>query len=127
MVRDAFANRIILFLLSPDELLEYLELPIVTTEGVLQFSEGMPISPLGGIESILADPMFYIRQAAQELYAGKFYRIPLNDKFIGLSCYLSDKYVPNTPEYKAENEELDALLGFLDDGKQVSRTKGDEQ
>ena len=124
MVRDAFANRLILFLLSPDWLLEELDLPVYTTDEALRNSEGMPTSPLNGIDSILSDPLYYLRVAVNEYYNGKFYLLDLRPELEGFSCYKNDKYVPGTDEYKAEDESLMSLLEIFKDEKPTTQTKG---
>ena len=113
MVRDAFANRLILFLLSPDQLLKHFELPFETNDYSLSSSEGMPTSPLKGIEAILYDPFYYLRTAYEEAYRESFYLLDLqsiDEKLIGLSCYISDKDVPGTADYEADDD----LVPLLD-------------
>ena len=127
MVRDAFANRLILFLLSPDQLLKHFELPFETNDYSLSSSEGMPTSPLKGIEAILYDPFYYLRTAYEVEYGEGFYLSGLqglNEKLIGLSCYLSDKYVPGTAEYETEDEGMRFLLDLFSDDKTTVQEKG---
>ncbi|NDU80278.1 MAG: hypothetical protein G3I11_02860 [Ferrovum sp.] len=116
MVRDAFINRLILFLRSKDALLNYLELPArVDSKEFHAGMEQFPTSPLGALEAVQGDPFFYLRTACEERHGMGLYLIDLPKKLAGFSCFLLDSEVPGTLEFEKQekNNELLALsLGF---------------
>lgn len=109
LVRDAFANRLFMFLLSSDRLLEWLEIPL-DVSGVDSKSEyingEIPTSPLKAVEYIFSDPFFYLRLAAKERLDSGLYLLELPDNFVGLTCYMEDKHIPGTVEYEKYQEHL---------------------
>jgi hypothetical protein len=111
LVRDAFLNRLIMFLLSRDNLLKYLELPIEIErhefEGCL---DSMPTSPLGAIRAISGDPFFYLRVASYERFSTGLYMLQLPEKFMGLACYIEDRQIPGSDEYLYELSLLEKSL-----------------
>lgn len=97
LVRDAFLNRLIMFLLSRDHLLSYLGLPIEIEHHEFESClESLPASPLGAIQSIIGNPFFYLRVASYERFSAGLYLLELPEKFIGLACYLEDKQIPGS-------------------------------
>lgn len=118
MVRDAFINRLILFLRSTDSLLDHLRLP--KTVRSREFESGVPdvpTSPLRAIEDAYADPLFYLRIAANERHECGLYLLPLPPKLQGFTCYIEDKDVPGTDahaEAEREAKELAVLLAEFD-------------
>ena len=121
LVRDAFANRLFMYMLSSDRLLEWLELPldVSTIHSKSEYMDGeIPTSPLRAVEFIFSDPFFYLRLAAKERLDSGIYLLDLPDSFVGLTCYMEDKYIPGTIEYEKHQEELAIMwdkleLGFL--------------
>jgi hypothetical protein len=111
LVRDAFLNRLIMFLLSRDHLLEYLGLPIeIMPHEFESCLESLPTSPLGAIQSINGDPFFYLRVASFERLSMGLYLLELPEKFIGLTCYLEDRRIPGSDEYLYEQSLLQELV-----------------
>ena len=118
MVRDAFINRLILFLRSREWLLEILELPKLAAYSEFGgWVEPMPTSPLSAMEAVYADPMFYLRVAAEERYETGLHLLNLPMKFVGFCCYLTDDQVPGTKAYEESLHELDQLLAELGDSE----------
>ncbi len=116
MVRDAFINRLIMFLRSSTFLLKYLDLPEFVTSSAFRSSvEPMPASPLKAIEAVHADPLYYLRVAIEEQYETGLYLVDMPPQLIGFSCYLDDAYVPGTASYKEAQREADEMLRELDD------------
>lgn len=116
MVRDAFINRLILFLQSSDWLLKYLELPHAVTGSAFRSSvEPMPTGPLNAIHALYADPLYYLRVAIEERYDTGLYLVALPPKLVGFSCYLEDKDVPGTASYAEIQRKAEELLRELDD------------
>jgi hypothetical protein len=114
LVRDAFLNRLILLLLSPPNLLKYLELPeVINGSSFENCVEPMPTSPLVSIQSVLDDPLYYLREAAAERLGTGIYLIDLPPKFVGFSCYLDDSQVPGTQEHENAHQEAMAMLDEL--------------
>ncbi|MDD5240589.1 MAG: hypothetical protein PHG47_02585 [Sulfuricella sp.] len=97
MVRDAFINRLILFLLSPNAFLNTLELPLDVTDPILKPCEPLSTSPLQAIEQVSSDPLFYLRTAVKNLNETGLYLLNFpSPKWVGFSCYLDDFSVPGT-------------------------------
>ena len=117
LVRDAFANRLFMFLLSSDRLLEWLEIPL-DVSGIDSKSEyingEIPTSPLRAVEFIFSDPFFYLRLAAKERLDSGLYLLDLPDTFVGLTCYMEDKHIPGTAEYEEYQEDLSVMWDELE-------------
>lgn len=106
LVRDAFINRLLMWLRSQDALLNSLEIPLLVNG--LKGQQSLPVSPLKAMEEVRDDPFYYIRNALKEAGEG-LYSIDLPPiltpaMIIGLSCYLDDEKVPGTETYKAPEE-----------------------
>lgn len=121
--RDAFFNRLILFLRSSDALLDYLELPKRTDDRVFRRLSipQSPTSPMDAIGEVLMDPMFYLRNACEEMHEMGLYRLPMPRRLIGYNCYLPDADVPGTDEYeRRRKEELEFWGDLLDEEENVA-------
>jgi hypothetical protein len=66
----------------------------------------MPTSPLGAMETVFDQPLYYLRLAVKERLDTGLYLLNLPEKFAGFSCYLADSSVPGTTDY----EELSKML-----------------
>lgn len=103
MVRDAFINRLFLFMRSSSQLLKHLDLPHkITTSSYECVVDAISSAPLEQIEDAYADPFYYLRVASMERHETGLYRVDLTKKLIGFSCYLADIEVPDTPEFIEE-------------------------
>lgn len=115
LVRDAFVNRLILFLRSSNFLMKHLELPEFVRDSVFEsLVEPMPTSPMKAIESVHADPLYYLRTAIEERHKTGLYLVHLPRQLFGFECYLEDEYVPGTPSHEEEQRKLDEMLRGLD-------------
>jgi hypothetical protein len=113
MVRDAFVNRLIMFLRSSKPLLKHLELPLHVDNYAFRASvPSMPTSPLLAMEEVHADPLFYIRTAIEERYETGLYLLDLPGGLVGFSCYLDDSSVPGTPAYEKAQEPPTMLISL---------------
>lgn len=114
MVRDAFINRLIMFLRSSGPLLSYLDLPeFITGSEFDSYVEPMPTSPIKAIEAVHSDPLFYLRVACEERHKTGLYLIDLPSKFAGFACYLDDSQVPGTEAYAQSQRDTQAMLDEL--------------
>lgn len=113
LVRDAFINRLILLLRSSDEFLSFMELPISLSASDFNAAEYMACSPLKTIESVMTDPLYYLRIAADERFGKGLYELELPSGFIGFSCYIDDDLVPGTVAYNEQLKTSEALLKEL--------------
>lgn len=107
LVRDAFINRLIMWLRSQDTLLTSLEIPLYTNS--LRGSQSMSVSPLKAMEEARDDPFYYIRASLENTGEG-LYTLDLTNILkpamaIGMSCYLDDEKVPGTKSYKVPEDE----------------------
>ncbi|MBE0472503.1 MAG: hypothetical protein IBX55_23720 [Methyloprofundus sp.] len=63
LVRDAFINRIIFFLLCKDGFMRRMEVPsYVEGDALNNYSNAIPVAPFDLLEITLSDPLFFIRQ-----------------------------------------------------------------
>jgi hypothetical protein len=99
--RDAFINRLILLLTSPDPIIEYLNLPKVLHDEAYRHFIPKPMStlPLLAMRTILEDPLYYLRLAAEERLGCGLYRMELPTIYDGLACYLPDMDIPGAGTY----------------------------
>jgi hypothetical protein len=111
IVRDAFINRLIMFLRSTPTVLNALGLPLAINNSEYEDGvEPMATSPLTAMEEVHSQPLYYIREAIQERHGVGLYELLLPSQLIGFSCYLEDSFVPGTEAYKAAQNSLDDLL-----------------
>lgn len=101
IVRDAFINRLIVFIRGSDALLE--QIGVANTLDSAQFRglEGLHTSPLRAMEDVQTDPLYYIREQLALDDEEGVYLISLNTKHHWTECYLPDHLVPGTDEYFA--------------------------
>lgn len=110
LVRDAFINRLLFFLLSTDKVLNFFGVPLRT--GGLKHAESFSTNPMQAMMEIRDDPFFYIRESLLERGETGMYTVPLTKGLMGFSCYLGDKDVPGTKEHEKFQKELQELLAL---------------
>ena len=113
LVRDAFINRLVLFLLSPGEFLERIEVPAVLNHSSMRDLGSLPTSPLGAIKKTLLDPLYFIRNYLEDEDLDPIYRVILAGPVQAFSCYWPDELVPGTTAEKKSKQELDKIIGSL--------------
>ena len=124
LVRDAFMSRLIIFLRSTDAFLKLIEVPrIATSRGTNMGLEEMPSSPLGAMEAVRDDPLFYIRAHVESSYELGIYRLPLPRKLDWAACYLADDEIPGTAAYRRQKKQDDELLALLEETPTKAPTK----
>ena len=115
LVRDAFMCRLIIFLRSTDTLLKHLEVPrYATSKGSGSYLEEMPSSPLGAMEAVRDDPLFYVRSHVQEGWQCGVYRVQLPRSADWAACYLDDELVPGTRSHRKKQKEDDEMFALVD-------------
>lgn len=113
LVRDAFVNRLVMFLRSTPMVLKALGLPShITGSEYDDYVEPMPTSPLAAIQVVQSDPLYYIRAAIQERHQVGLYELLMPEKLIGFSCYLDDNLVPGTKAYLDAQEFTDMFFSL---------------
>lgn len=112
IVRDAFFNRLIYLLRSSTALLTYLDLPVFINGSEFEtvHVEPMPTSPLQAMAAVQKDPLYYLREGAEERLKTGLYLIDLPPKFVGFTCYLEDKEIPRTEAYAQSQMEAQKSL-----------------
>lgn len=126
IVRDAFMCRLIIFLRSTNALLKYLELPHYATDrGIPSMLEEMPSSPLGAMEAVRDDPLFYIRNHLHHVHECGVYRVQLPREVSWAACYLEDEFVEGTRAFRKQKKLTDAAFALLDlpAGRSASPTR----
>ncbi|MHB0990286.1 MAG: hypothetical protein ACYC0M_03280 [Burkholderiales bacterium] len=114
IVRDAFFNRLILLLRSNTDLLKYLDLPaFINGSEFKSVIDPMPTSPLQAMLEVLNDPLYYLREGAEERLKTGLYLIELPPKLVGFTCYLDDAQVPGTEAYKQSQIDAETMLEQL--------------
>lgn len=99
LVRDAFFNRLFLFLCAKDELLSRLHLPTDTSDRFFnQWSFQRPTAPMGAVSEVLSDPLWALREACQDTHEEGLYLIHLGTQYDGFACWMDDASVPGTSE-----------------------------
>lgn len=129
LVRDAFANRLLIFLRGSPVLLKYLGLPQTTRPSNFdELIDDLSTGPLAAMEEILNDPMYFLRIAAEERFEEGLYELELPEKLLGFTCYLPDSCVPGTPAHQKAAEEAELLLAEMEslafDVSPLPATKG---
>lgn len=119
IVRDAFLNRILYFLLLTARLRNHLDLPdefdqfqiISKRKSELRW-ETIPVSPIEWLAQVLADPFCYLREELSRRNEGgdKLYLIPMEEEFVGFTCYAEYSELPGTDAYKRQQEEFSDLI-----------------
>lgn len=114
IVRDAFFNRLIMFLRSSPDFLKHLDLPLFINGSEFEsVINPMPTSPLQAMLEVQNDPLYYLREGAEERLKTGLYLIELPPKLVGFTCYMDDAQVPGTEAYKQSQMESEALLDEL--------------
>lgn len=118
MVRDAFFNRMIIFLRSTDKILTALDLPKEEdrTVGKGYGPLNKPTSPMATLEQTFDDPLWYLQMAANERHGLSLYLLdfPGSDTD-GLACWLDDTQVPTTRAYRKHRRDLAEMFSYLED------------
>lgn len=128
MVRDAFVNRLILFLRSSKFVTDFFELPeFITYSAFESIVDPMPTSPMKAIEAVHADPLFYMRTAIEERHKTGLYLVPFPPQLAGFECYIEDDRVPGTPAYEEQQRLLDEALAELGAFEKDAFTKPKEK
>lgn len=116
MVRDAFFNRLIAFLMPSDKLLDYFDLPH-TDDGLDSRKYGKlqkPVSPMASLEETCHDPLWYLHMAVEELHETSLYLLDFpSPKMDGYACWLDDARVPETRANKQAQREMEELSRAL--------------
>lgn len=133
MVRDAFFNRMILFLRSSDKLLDYFNIP-KKVDGRLGRNYGSdlysPTSPMATFAEVFDDPLWYLHMAVEELEDTSLYLLRFSSSETdGFSCWMDDADVQGTRSNRrarAENEKFYLDLQKLENDF-FSPTKDDKE
>ena len=112
LVRDAFLNRLVMFLRSSDRLLT--KLGMATAINDVPGAQTMPTSPMKVLEEVLADPFFYLRADCRNQHGCGLYALKLPKELHAFSCYLADDEIPGTPAFESKQAEEEALWRELD-------------
>ncbi len=115
--RDAFLNRLVLFLRASDKLLDWLDLPKTVDEASRSGAQSMPTAPLAAVEHVLHDPLYYLRSYCEEAYGCGLYALQLDQKLRGFECYVPDEDLPGTEAHSERlrrDKEFERLLSELE-------------
>jgi len=124
LVRDAFMSRLLLFLRSTDALLEMLEVPRIAASGFnYAHLEEMPASPLGAMEAVRNDPLFYVRANLQSLHQTGIYLVLLPRQLDWAACYLEDELIPGTAAYRRSERRIREMRALFEDTQPMQQTK----
>jgi hypothetical protein len=110
MVRDAFFNRLIVFLRSSDAILNYFKLPKREDGriGKEYVDTAKPVSPLCALSEVFDDPLWYLHMATKHIHDTSLYLLPFPSPIMdGFACWIEDAAVPDTREYRRQQRELD--------------------
>lgn len=110
LARDAFMNRLLLLLRCSDGLLSKLDLPLHLNRSTVRASlEEVPLSPLGAMEGVRDDPLYYMRWQVEATHGCGLYMLELPRGLEWATCFLPDERVPNTKAYIQRQKRLELL------------------
>lgn len=118
LVRDALLNRMIFFTVAGAAAYTRIGIPS-QLENVLNNSDyllSLPISPLKAYRELMADPLFYVKEAFNMAHSESLYLFDfaeLNIRGIQsncFQCFVDDADVPETPEHDKQKEAALILL-----------------
>lgn len=111
IVRDAFICRLLIFLRARDAFLDVLDVPRYANDGGLRgFLEEIPSSPLGAMEAVRDDPLFYIREHLKQRHGLAVYTVELQSGLDWAACYLPCERVPDTGAFNRQQRMWTELL-----------------
>ncbi|MGB7420312.1 MAG: hypothetical protein WA917_00315 [Comamonas sp.] len=113
LVRDAFLNRLIFLLRASNNALAALDLPTHVASFRRDGTVDIPTSPLQAIEITLADPFYYLRAGCEDSYGCGLNLMDLPEELHGLSCYIEDREVPTTEDYKDKIKRLEEMNDLI--------------
>lgn len=115
LVRDAVMCRLIIFLRSNRDLLKYLDVPrYATSKGIDIGLEQMPASPLGAMEAVRDDPLFYVRSHVPAGWECGVYRVQLPRSLDWAACYLEDELILGSRAHRKKQKDDAKLFALLD-------------
>lgn len=118
LVRDALINRMIFFTVAGAAAYNRLGIP-TQLENVLNNSNyvlSLPLSPLKAYRELMADPLFYVKEAFNMAHSESMYLFDFAEFNIPqmqsncFQCFIDDADVPGTPEYDKQQEAALILL-----------------
>lgn len=120
LVRDALINRILFFAVVNERVLDKMGIPtkLEDVSSLSNYGSTLPLSPIGAIQEILSDPLFYVKEAFKLIHDESIFLYSFNNlKFKGInnecfSCYLDDFQVPGTSAHE-DLQDIERLLGSL--------------
>lgn len=120
LVRDAFLNRIFLFLLSPPNMFKGWFGPRIDaridiescSKALRQELEPLEVSPLKFVAQSLQAPFLLLRASLKSEGCDEngLYLHPLPDKYVGFTCYMEERETPGTSEFKKDSLALAKML-----------------
>lgn len=132
LVRDAFLCRLLIFLRSTDALLELLNVPrqvrstIHYQGGGIELEE-MPTSPMGAMEAVRDDPLYYLRSYIEQNGASGLYLVQLPKKLDWAACFIEDKDVPGTRAFKLEERATAELYEIFETAALLASAKSEQK
>lgn len=100
IVRDAFINRLIIFLRGNAKLLRAIGAPDSISASAFSSLESLPASPLKAMQCVYDDPLYYIRSFLQESEQGGVYNVDLGVDNSWAACVIDEAVVPGTRAFK---------------------------
>ena len=100
IVRDAFINRLIIFLRANAKLLRAIGAPDSIAASAFSSLDSLPASPLEAMRCVHDDPLYYIRSFLKESERGGVYNVDLGIENSWAACVIDDAVVPGTRKFK---------------------------
>lgn len=100
IVRDAFINRLIIFLRGNDKLLRLIGAPDSISASAFSSLESLPSAPLRAMKSLYDDPLYYLRTFLHQTEQGGVYSADLGIDQAWAACVIDDAVVPGTWQHK---------------------------
>ena len=100
IVRDAFVNRLIIFLRGSDKLLRLIGAPQSIDASSFSNLESLPTAPLRSMKCLYDDPLYYLRSFLRQSDRGGVYEVDLGLDHAWAACVIDDESVPGTRKHK---------------------------
>jgi hypothetical protein len=100
IVRDAFINRLIIFLRGNDKLLRLIGAPESIAASDFFSLESLPTAPLRSMKCLYDDPLYYIRSFLHQSDQCGVYGTDLGIDHAWAACIINDDAVPGTRKHK---------------------------
>ena len=131
--RDAFFNRLLLFLVGSPSVLKHITLPAADDEeqSTIDLQDRpVPISPMGAIRNLMRDPLGDLHDLARRHWKRSLWEVPFPVEWHGMSCWIEPHNVPGTRDARELEKAVERLMrdpeSLVKDLENVLRTNNSQ-